>query len=171
MARYLLHEYQSYKFLAKLLIVDDDKLIRWSLKEIFIQEGYDVNAEASTAEALGRAKNEAYDLIVADVEINEQDGIEMLKKIKALQPATQMIILSAHTKKEIESLLGSFPINSIVEKPFRSDQIRLIARKVLDTSKEERGREGNVRMYQMNSLEKKEFSGTELEGRKKYEKS
>ena len=142
--------------MPKILIVDDDKLIRWSLKEIFVQEGHDVDAEASTAEALGRVKNKAYDLIVADVEINEQDGIEMLKKIKALQPATQMIILSAHTKKKIESMLGSFPINSIVEKPFQSDQIRVIARKALDISKDER--EGKVKMDQMNSFGKKEFN-------------
>lgn len=120
--------------MAKILIVDDDKLIRWSLKEIFAQEGHDVDAEASPAEAISQVKNKPYDLIVADLEINEQNGIEMLKKIKALQPGTQMIILSAHTRKKVESLLGSFPINSIVEKPFQSDQIRAIAKKALDTS-------------------------------------
>ena len=150
--------------MAKLLIVDDDKLIRWSLREIFIQDGHDVDTEASTSGALGRAKNEIYDLIVADVEINEQDGIEMLKKIKALQPVTPMIILSARTKKEIESLLGSFPISSIVEKPFKSDQIRLIARKALDTSKEER--EGNVKMDPTNSLGKKNSTERNVKGEK-----
>lgn len=150
--------------MAKLLIVDDDKLIRWSLKEIFVQEGHAVDVEASTAGALGLAKTEAYDLIVADVEINEQDGIEMLKKIKALQPATRMIILSAHTKKEIELQLGSFSINAIVEKPFRSDQIRLIARKALDTLKEER--EGNVRRDPMNGLEIKNSRERNVKGEK-----
>jgi DNA-binding NtrC family response regulator len=143
--------------LLKILIVDDDKLIRWSLKEIFIQEGYDADAEASTAEALGRVKNEPFDLIVADLEINEQDGIEMLKRIRALQPAAQMIILSAHPKKKIESLLGGFPVNSIVEKPFQSDQIRVIARNALDTSKEER--EGKVMTDPMNRLGKNDFKG------------
>ena len=120
--------------MAKILIVDDDKLIRWSLRELLAQEGHQVEALASTEAALGRIQSELFDLIIADLEINEQNGIEMLKKIKTFKPNTKMIVLSAHSRKKVESLLGDFPVSSIIEKPFRGEQIKAVAEEVLGST-------------------------------------
>jgi len=123
--------------LIKILVVDDDKLIRWSLKEIFSQEGYVVDAVATAKDALKQAKNITYELIFSDLEINDENGIEMLRKARTFQPEAKIIILSALTKQQIEPKLGSLSIFSIIEKPFRSEQIKTIVKEALDPTNHE----------------------------------
>ena len=120
--------------LTKILIVDDDKLIRWSLKEIFSQEGYTVDTVATAKDALKQAKNITYELIFSDLEINDENGVEMLKKARAFQPEAKFIIISALTKQQIEPKLGSLSIFSIIEKPFKSEQIRTIVKEALGST-------------------------------------
>ncbi len=117
--------------LIKILIVDDDKLIRWSLKELFAQEGYEVKAVATVKEALEQAEDKPYDLIFADLEIKEENSTEMLRKITSFQPEAKIIILSALTKQQMESQIGDLNIFSIIEKPFRSEQIKSIVKEAL----------------------------------------
>jgi DNA-binding NtrC family response regulator len=117
--------------LVKILVVDDDKLIRWSLKEILSQEGYVVDAVATAMDALKQAKNITYELIFSDLEINDENGIEMLRKSRVFQPEAKIIIISALTKQQIEPKLGSLSIFSIIEKPFRSEQIKTIVKEAL----------------------------------------
>ena len=120
--------------LVKILVVDDDKLIRWSLKEIFTQEGYVVDAVATAKDALKQAKNITYELILSDLEISDESGIEMLRKARAFQPDAKIIILSALTKQQIEPKLGNLSIFSIIEKPFRSEQIKTIVKEALGST-------------------------------------
>ncbi len=134
MARNLQLNPWSLEPLARILIVDDDKLIRWSLRELLSQEGHQVETLASAEAALGKVQSELFDLVIADLEINDQDGVEMLKKIRGVQPGAKMIVLSAHSRNKVESLLEDFPVGSIVEKPFRGEQIKAIAKKVLGSA-------------------------------------
>lgn len=116
----------------KILIVDDDKLIRWSLKEIFTQEGYKVDAVATTKDALNRATNDTYHLIFADLEINEEISFSMLKEVNKIQPSTKIVILSAHPKHQVEPQLSTLNIFSVVEKPFNAERIKALAKEALD---------------------------------------
>lgn len=117
--------------LIKILVVDDDKLIRWSLKELFAQEGYAVKAVATVKEALEQAEDKPYDLIFTDLEINDENSIEMLRKMTHFQPEAKIIILSALTRQQMESQLENLKIFSIIEKPFRSEQIKSIVKEAL----------------------------------------
>ncbi len=128
--------------LIKILVVDDDKLIRWSLKEIFSQEGYAVDAVATAKDALKQAKNITYELIFSDLEISDESGIEMLRKARTFQPDAKIIILSALTKQQIEPKLGNLSIFSIIEKPFKSEQIRSVVKEALGSTNHE-NEEGN----------------------------
>ncbi len=125
------------KELIKILVVDDDKLIRWSLKEIFSQEGYTVDTVATAKDALKQAKNITYELIFADLEISDENGIEMLKNAKIFQPDAKIIILSALTKQQIEPKIGNLSIFSIIEKPFRSEHIKTIVKEALGSTNHE----------------------------------
>lgn len=118
--------------MIRILVVDDDKLIRWSLKEILSQEGHEVDAVATATDALTQIENTAYNLIFCDIDIEDENGIEMLKKLKIVRPEAKIIILSAHTRNKIEPQLGNLCILSIIEKPFQSEQIRNIVKNVLE---------------------------------------
>jgi DNA-binding NtrC family response regulator len=145
MAQNLLYMLNVSGELTKILVVDDDKLIRWSLKEIFSQEGYSVDTVATAKEALKQAKKITYKLIFADLEISNESGIEMLKNAKIHQPDARIIILSALTKQQIEPRLGNLNIYSIIEKPFKSEQIRTIVKRALDLANYEKGGGDQIR--------------------------
>jgi len=118
----------------KILVIDDDKLIRWSLKEILSQEGYDVDTVDSAGEAINLAKDMPYHLIIADLEIQDENGIEILKKIKEFRPEVMTIILSAHPKQKIQPEFADLHVFSIIEKPFQSDQLLSVAKEALDSA-------------------------------------
>jgi DNA-binding response OmpR family regulator len=118
--------------MLKALIIDDDKLIRWSLKEIFIQDGHQVDAARNQEEALSHARNTDYDVVFADFELEDSDAAEMLKSLQRICPGTAVVILSALPSGQIEPRLQGIEILRIVEKPFEPEQIRSILRMVQD---------------------------------------
>ncbi|MBN1223291.1 MAG: response regulator [Candidatus Aminicenantes bacterium] len=117
--------------MIKILVIDDDKLIRWSLKEIFTQEGHSVDTAATADAALSLSKISTYQLILADLDIDNVSGIEMLKRIQQSLPETQIIILSAQSRQHVESQIDDLSIASILEKPFTAQEIRDATKKVL----------------------------------------
>jgi DNA-binding NtrC family response regulator len=78
------------------LIVDDEKLIVWSLIERFKQEGF-ITYSADCGEAAIRIlQSEAIDLIITDVRMPGLDGFEVLRYAKQLKPGPTVIMMSAH---------------------------------------------------------------------------
>lgn len=131
--RALLFEHSGMDAPIRILVIDEDKLIRWSLKEMFTREGYEVNTFASVENVLQEAINTRYDLIIADLnlKVNKEIGIEMLGKIKKAHPSTPMVILSTRAKHQIDLQLSNLNIHSVVEKPFLIEKITAIAKKAL----------------------------------------
>ncbi len=117
--------------MKNILVADDDKLIRWSLKEIFSHEGYEVDTAASSLEAIQQVKNSQYSLIFTDFEIDKEDGPQMIKKIINCQPDAKIIIISALSQQKIESQLEGLDIHTIIEKPFQSEHILSIAKEAI----------------------------------------
>lgn len=118
--------------MLKALIIDDDKLIRWSLKEIFTQDGHQVDEACNQEEALNHARGTAYDVVFADFELEDSDAAEMLKSLNIIRPEAVVIILSALPSGQIEPRLQGIEVLRIVEKPFEPEQIRSILKMVRD---------------------------------------
>ncbi len=118
--------------MLKVLVIDDDKLIRWSLKEILAQEGHYVDVVSNINDAFSQTEKVSYQLIFVDFEIEDENCIDMLKKLKKSHPETQIIILSAQSQKQIESQIEGISVNAIIEKPFDSGQIRALSQGIED---------------------------------------
>lgn len=118
--------------MLKALIIDDDKLIRWSLKEIFTQDGHQVDEACNQEEALNYARGTDYDVVFADFELEDSDSAEMLKSLNIIRPEAVVVILSALPSGQIEPRLQGIEVLRIVEKPFEPEQIRSILRMVRD---------------------------------------
>ena len=71
--------------MARLLIIDDERGIRNTLKEILTDEGYEVNVAENGKQGLEMAQAKAYDLIFSDIKMPEMDGLELLTKIGDLK--------------------------------------------------------------------------------------
>jgi DNA-binding NtrC family response regulator len=118
--------------MLNVLVIDDDKLIRWSLKEILSQEGHHVDAVSTVDDAFSQTEKFSYQLIFADFEIEDENCVDMLKKLQESHPETQIIILSAQSQKQIEPQIAGISIHAIIEKPFDSQQIRTLSQRVQD---------------------------------------
>ena len=80
----------------KVLIVDDERAIRNSLKEILGDEGYDVDTAEDGAAALEMTANEKYDVIFCDIKMPNMDGIEVLDTMIKNGIDAAIVMISGH---------------------------------------------------------------------------
>lgn len=117
--------------MKNILIIEDDRLIRWSLKELFTKDNHQIKTASSVEEALFHAQKKSYQLICTDLELKEELRIDLLAKLKDRQPNAKIIILSALNRQVIEKKLGEIKVDAILEKPFSGDKIRILANDLL----------------------------------------
>ena len=118
---------------ATVLVVDDEALVRWSLKERLARDGYEVLEAATAAAALEQA-GEGVDLILLDFRLPDSDGLAVLKRVKELYPDTLVILMTAYSTIDnaVEAIkLGAF---HYINKPFNVDEVALLVDKALETS-------------------------------------
>ena len=115
--------------LEKILIVDDEKLVRDFLQETLKRKNYEVQAADNAQKAFNLLKEHQYDLVITDMKMPDYSGIDVLKKVKALSPNTIVVIITAYGSVEtaVEAMkLGAF--NYLI-KPFTPDTIEAILEK------------------------------------------
>jgi DNA-binding NtrC family response regulator len=81
---------------ARILVVDDDKNIRESLKTILSDEGYTVDVAANGNEAIRKAESTAYNVALIDIRLPDIDGIELLTRMKDPVPKTRKVIVTGY---------------------------------------------------------------------------
>lgn len=79
-----------------ILVIDDEKAIRNSLKDILSMEGFKVDEAADGAEGIKKITDNEYDCILCDIKMPKADGIEVLQKTMELKPDTPFIVISGH---------------------------------------------------------------------------
>lgn len=80
----------------KILIIDDERSIRNSLKEILVDEGYDVDLAENGAQGCAMADKEKYSVIFCDIKMPEMDGLEVLEKLHQMGVDSAVVMISGH---------------------------------------------------------------------------
>ena len=80
----------------KILIIDDERSIRNSLKEILTDEGYDVDVAENGAQGIQMVDNEKYSVIFCDIKMPEIDGIEVLGRLTEMGIDSAVVMISGH---------------------------------------------------------------------------
>ena len=116
--------------LGRLLIVDDEPLIRWSLGERLSGIGYEVVEAPDGAHALEQFSDSEspVDLVLLDLRLPDTDGVTVLDKIKRLRPECRVILMTAFGTPERTSEALKRGAYRVVGKPFNLDEmVRLVA--------------------------------------------
>ncbi len=120
--------------MAKILVIDDEKSIRNTLKEILEFEGHDVQDATDGLDGLKKAEQEKFDLVFSDIKMPKMDGIEFLSKLQEIQSDTPVIMISGHGSIEtaVESIKkGAY---DFIAKPLDLNRLLITVRNALDRS-------------------------------------
>jgi DNA-binding response OmpR family regulator len=82
--------------MAKILLIDDDEILRDSIQDILEEENHDITSADNPKIALQKLENEPFDIILSDVKMPEMDGLTFLKEVKDRYASTPIIMLTGH---------------------------------------------------------------------------
>ena len=120
---------------SRILVVDDEAEIRRSVRMILEYEGYDVQEASSGPEAVALIEREPPDLVFLDIKMAGMDGLEALQKIRQVNDALPVVIISGHgtVSTAVEATkLGAF---DFIEKPLASERVLVTIRNALDQTR------------------------------------
>ena len=119
----------------RILIVDDDQSMRYSLTRMLEGQGFLVSPAKNGTEALERFEQEKPDLVIMDIKMPGQSGLEVLREIKERDPKALVILMTAFgtTETAIEAMkFGAF---DYILKPFDIPQMRGLVERALEVSR------------------------------------
>jgi two-component system response regulator AtoC len=118
----------------KILVVDDEHLIRWSLEQNLKKQGYDVFAAGTGEEALKVVREESPDLMLLDIQLPGISGLEVLEKVKEGEEEIIVIMVTALGVLETAVKAMRMGAYDYINKPFNLDELAIVIRKALETS-------------------------------------
>ena len=118
----------------KILVVDDEHLIRWSLEQNLKKQGYEVVTAGSGEDALRLVREEQPDLVLLDIQLPGISGIDVLEKIKDHDDDIIVIMVTANSG--LENAVNAMRLGAYdyVSKPFNLDELAIVVKKALETS-------------------------------------
>jgi DNA-binding NtrC family response regulator len=113
----------------RVLIVDDESLIRWSLAEVLLDSGHVVDEAADGASAVNLlAKGKSFDVVVLDYRLPDSNDLHLLETIRGLSPRSAIIMMTAFGTPEMVDGAVKLGVYRVVPKPFDvHDMARLVA--------------------------------------------
>jgi two-component system nitrogen regulation response regulator NtrX len=123
--------------MSDILIVDDERDIRELISDILEDEGFTTRLAGTSDEAMAQIASEPPGLLILDIWLKDSnmDGIDILKTVKRDNPDVPVVIISGHGNIEIavaEIKQGAY---DFIEKPFNIDQLLVVIRRAMETSR------------------------------------
>ncbi len=120
---------------AKILVIDDEKVVQEGCTRILTGDGYDVETSYTGQEGFKKMEEETYDLVIADLKMPGISGMEVLKKIKKNDPDISVIMITGYPTPEtaVEAMkLGAF---DYLPKPFTPAELISVVNKAIEEKK------------------------------------
>ena len=123
--------------MSDILIVDDERDIRELISEILIDEGYTTRLAGTSEDAMREVTSQPPSLMILDIWLkdSDMDGIDILKKVKSDYPEVPVVIISGHGNIEIAVAAIKQGAYDFIEKPFNIDQLLVVIRRAMETSR------------------------------------
>ncbi|TKB33457.1 MAG: sigma-54-dependent Fis family transcriptional regulator [Nitrospira sp.] len=110
----------------KILLVDDEPLMRLSMVDALEAVGHDVLAAASGTEGIDAVRQRPFDLVITDLRLPGADGLTVLAATKEQSAQTEVVVITAHGS--VETAVGAMKLGAFdyITKPFQMDELLLI---------------------------------------------
>jgi len=116
----------------KIMVVDDEHLIRWSLEQNLKKQGYEVVTAASGEDALKLLKDDAPDLMLLDIQLPGIDGLTVLERVKEMEEEIIVIMVTALGVLETAVKAMRMGAYDYINKPFNLDELAIVIKKALE---------------------------------------
>lgn len=130
--------------MTRILIVDDDRLIRWSLESALKGKGYDVIALESAEKALVELEARCFDVAIVDVVLPGMGGVELIGQMRSMSSGIKTIIVTGQGSREVEQRAREYGAFAYVEKPFSVKELTDVVEVALH-AKDMTERHGGIR--------------------------
>jgi len=120
--------------MAKILIIDDERSIRSTLREILEYEKYEVDEAIDGQDGIEKISKNKYDIALCDIKMPKLDGIEVLEKTQAINPELPFIMISAHGSIETAVDAVKKGAYDFIQKPPDLNRLLITVRNALDKS-------------------------------------
>ncbi len=114
-----------------LLVVDDEKLVRWTLEHMMEPDNYRIVSAENGKEAISILEHVHIDLIITDLVMPEVNGIDVAHRAKEIQPDVKVIMMTAHGSNLDKEKARKAGVSCFIEKPFQVHEVRAIVSRML----------------------------------------
>lgn len=116
----------------RILVVDDDQLIREHLRVILQKDGYEVDAAENGRAALAAIRDQVYHLALADLRMPDMTGMELLNAVRAERLPLGFILLTGHGDTMIALDAMKAGADDFITKPYEADRLRLVVERIIE---------------------------------------
>jgi len=120
----------------KILLVEDEAVLREAVRDWLVDDGYDVECVESGEQALERIKKEEFGVLVLDLRLPGIDGLRVFEEAKELKPQTKGVIITAYPSKETLEKAKKLGLLEYLTKPFAPEDLEKIISGVLEEVEE-----------------------------------
>lgn len=108
---------------GKILLVEDEAVLRESVRDWLIEDGYEVEAVSTGEQAMKKIEKEKFGVIVLDLRLPDTDGLHVFEHARELEPKAQGIIITAYPSKETREKAKRLGLLDYLSKPFKVEDL------------------------------------------------
>jgi DNA-binding NtrC family response regulator len=118
--------------ICRLLVVDDEAIVGKRLKQVFSKMGYEIETYTDAASGMAAMAEKPFDIVVTDLKMDGMDGMEVLKRVRSMNPRTQVIIITGYASPDTAELAQQQGVFEFLAKPFRLDELKQVISRALE---------------------------------------
>ncbi len=116
---------------TKIIVIDDEPLMRMTVQDALVTEGYNVTVAETGEKGLTLVRENPMDIVITDLKLPDMDGIRILKEAKMIDPETQVIMITAYGSIDSAVMAMKEGANDYLTKPFAMDELLLTIKRIL----------------------------------------
>lgn len=116
----------------RVLVVDDEAVIRDLLQRILIKQGYEVSTATDGLEGLDKIKHNNYNILILDLKMPRMDGMGLLREIRELEKDFIIIIITGYENQDTSQVIARQGCLGYITKPFNIEEVNITIKRAWD---------------------------------------